>query len=82
MDWFSRHVLAWRLSNTLESTFCLEALDEALAHSQPEIFNTDQGSQFISEASRRGSSGTASRSAWMARGVQPTTCSSSDCGEA
>jgi putative transposase len=50
MDWFSRHVLAWRLSNTLESTFCLEALDEALAHGRPEIFNTDQGSQFTSEA--------------------------------
>lgn len=50
MDWFSRHVLAWRLSNTLESTFCVEALDEALGRNRPEIFNTDQGSQFTSEA--------------------------------
>lgn len=50
MDWFSRHVLAWRLSNTLESTFCVEALDDALARGRPEIFNTDQGSQFTSEA--------------------------------
>jgi putative transposase len=50
MDWHSRHVLAWRLSNTLESTFCLEALEAALARGRPEIFNTDQGSQFTSEA--------------------------------
>ena len=47
MDWASRHVLAWRLSNTLDAGFCTDALDEALArHSTPEIFNTDQGSQF------------------------------------
>jgi putative transposase len=50
MDWYSRYVLAWRLSNQLEGTFCCEALDEALAISQPEIFNTDQGCQFTSEA--------------------------------
>ena len=44
MDWASRHVLAWRLSNTLDAGFCVEALDEALTrHGQPEIFNTDQG---------------------------------------
>jgi putative transposase len=49
MDWYSRHVLAWRLSNTLESTFCLQALDEALSRGLPEIFNTDQGAQFTSE---------------------------------
>ena len=47
MDWASRHVLAWRLSNTLEADFCVEALEEALTrHGKPEIFNTDQGSQF------------------------------------
>ena len=47
MDWASRHVLAWRLSNTLDAGFCTDALDEALArHGTPEIFNTDQGSQF------------------------------------
>lgn len=48
MDWFSRHVLAWRLSNSMEVEFCLEALDEALLGGRPEIFNTDQGSQFTS----------------------------------
>jgi putative transposase len=50
IDWYSRYVLAWRLSNSLDSTFCLEALDEALTHSRPEIFNTDQGVQFTSTA--------------------------------
>jgi putative transposase len=48
IDWFSRYVLSWRLSNTLEGRFCLEALDEALARGRPEVFNTDQGSQFTS----------------------------------
>ncbi len=46
IDWFSRYVLSWRLSNTLEGQFCLEALDEALSLGRPEIFNTDLGSQF------------------------------------
>jgi putative transposase len=50
MDWYSRYVLAWRLSNHLEGTFCCEALDAALTISQPEIFNTDQGCQFTSDA--------------------------------
>jgi len=50
MDWYSRHVLSWRLSNTLDIGFCLEALDEALSVKRPEIFNTDQGSQFTSMA--------------------------------
>jgi len=50
MDWASRLVLAWRLSNTLGADFCVEALEEALArYGRPEIFNTDQGSQFTSE---------------------------------
>ncbi len=48
MDWHSRYVLAWRLSNTLEAGFCAEALEEALTKGQPEVFNTDQGSQFTS----------------------------------
>ena len=48
IDWFSRYVLSWRLSNTLDVGFCLEALDEALSRGKPEIFNTDQGSQFTS----------------------------------
>ena len=51
MDWASRRVLAWRLSNTLDVTFCTEALEEAIMrHGIPEIFNSDQGSQFTSEA--------------------------------
>ena len=49
VDWHSRKVLAWRLSNSMDTTFCVEALKEALAkHGTPEIFNTDQGSQFTS----------------------------------
>lgn len=46
MDWFSRYVLSWRLSNTLEGSFCREALQHALQQATPEIFNSDQGSQF------------------------------------
>jgi len=50
MDWSSRKVLSWRLSNTLDASFCIEALEDAIeAHGVPEIFNTDQGSQFTSE---------------------------------
>jgi len=48
MDWHSRYVLAWRLSKTTEAGFCAEALEEALRQGQPEVFNTDQGSQFTS----------------------------------
>jgi putative transposase len=51
MDWHSRRVLSWRVSNTLDTDFCIEALEEALQRfAAPEIFNTDQGSQFTSEA--------------------------------
>lgn len=51
MDWYSRLVLSWRLSNTLDTTFCVEALEEAFAlYGQPDIFNTDQGSQFTAES--------------------------------
>ena len=50
IDWYSRRVLSWRLSNTLETAFCIEALNEALErHDQPEIFNTDQGAQFTDQ---------------------------------
>jgi len=50
IDWYSRRVLAWRLSNTLEAVFCVDCLEEALQHYDvPEIFNTDQGSQFTSQ---------------------------------
>ncbi len=48
IDWYSRYVLSWRLSNTMDMRFCKEALEEALTKGKPEIFNTDQGSQFTS----------------------------------
>jgi putative transposase len=50
MDWFSRYVLSWELSNSLDVFFCLDALQRALSFGKPEIFNSDQGSQFTSEA--------------------------------
>lgn len=50
MDWFSRYVLSWRLSSSMEQHFCIEALEEALQKGNPDIFNTDQGAQFTSEA--------------------------------
>jgi len=49
MDWFSRYVLAWELSNSMETAFCLQALNRALMRATPDISNTDQGSQFTSE---------------------------------
>ena len=50
IDWFSRYVITWRLSNTLDGAFCLEMLEEALRSGKPEVFNTDQGVQFTAEA--------------------------------
>jgi len=50
IDWYSRYVLAWELSNTMESLFCVSALQRALTKGNPSIFNTDQGAQFTSEA--------------------------------
>lgn len=50
IDWFSRYVLSWQLSNTLDVIFCLNALEDALSKATPEIFNTDQGRQFTSKA--------------------------------
>jgi putative transposase len=50
IDWFSRYVVAWRLSNTLDGSFCLEMLEEALRSGKPEVFNTDQGVQFTAAA--------------------------------
>lgn len=56
MDWRSRYVLAWRVSNTLDVEFCVEALEGALGEHKPMIFNTEQGSQFTSGASPGSSS--------------------------
>jgi len=50
IDWYSRYVLSWQISNTLDTYFCIEALEMALEHGKPKIFNTDQGCQFTSEA--------------------------------
>ena len=50
IDWYSRYVIAWKLSNTLDGSFCLEMLDEALEGGRPEVFNTDQGVQFTAVA--------------------------------
>jgi len=50
IDWYSRYVISWRLSNTLDDDFCVAALEEALSWGKPEIFNTDQGSQFTGDA--------------------------------
>jgi putative transposase len=50
IDWYSRYVINWRLSNTMDSQFCLDMLEEALGMGKPEIFNTDQGPQFTSQA--------------------------------
>ncbi len=53
IDWYSRYVISWRLSNTLDADFCVATLEEALSRGTPEIFNTDQGSQFTGEAFTR-----------------------------
>ena len=50
LDWHSRYVLSWEISNTLDGEFCLTALEQALQQGKPEIFNTDQGSQFTANA--------------------------------
>jgi len=50
LDWFSRYILSWQISNTLDNIFCIKALEKALKHSQPEVFNTDQGVQFTSHS--------------------------------
>jgi putative transposase len=53
IDWYSRYVITWRLSNTLDGSFCLEMLEESLRSGKPEVFNTDQGVQFTAEAFTR-----------------------------
>ena len=82
IDWYSRRVLSWRVSNTLDADFCVEALEAALdRYGNPEIFNTDQGAQFTSEAftgvlaDRRVAIRAVKAAGW-------TTCSSSACGAA
>jgi putative transposase len=81
IDWYSRRVLAWRLSITLSADFCIEALDEALTrHGQPDIFNTDQGCQFTSSDFIDVLRPPRSPSAWTAGAPGGTTSSSSASG--
>ena len=68
MDWFSRYVLAWRTSITLETAFCLEALEQAFEQGRPEIFNNDQGSQFTSTAFTSRLQAAGVRISWDGRG--------------
>ena len=83
MDWYSRRVLSWRVSNTLDSAFCVEALEEALArYGAPEIFNTDQGAQFTSEAFTDVLKTHGVAISMDGKGAGSTTFSSSDCGAA
>ena len=81
MDWFSRFVLSWALSLTMEVGFCIEALKRALRRGRrPDIFNSDQGSQFTSERFPGSWRGDGSRSAWTGADAAWTTFSSSVCG--
>jgi putative transposase len=82
LDWASRRVLSWRVSITMEAAFCVETLRDALVkHGKPEIFNTDQGSQFTG-AAFTGVLADTLRSAWTAKAPGETTCSSGGCGAA
>jgi len=83
MDWATRKVLAWRVSNTMDVVFCIEALREALARfGRPKIFNTDQGSQFTSADFTEVLREAKVRISMEAVGAGWTTCSSSVCGAA
>ena len=75
MDWHSRHVLAWKLSNTMDTSFCVAALEEALGKGRPEIFNTDQGVSSPVRPLPRRCRSRGSRSAWMVRVGTWTTSS-------
>ncbi len=80
IDGFSRYVVAWRLSNTLDGAFCRDMLDEALAAGTPEVFNTDQGVQFTAGAWVERVEAAGVRVSMDVGGGAWTTCSSSACG--
>src|SRR5271168_1841899 len=81
IDWASRAVLSWRLSNTMDSAFCVEALEEALGrYGKPRIFNTDQGAQFTSAAFTGKLEAAESGFRWTGGDVSWTTSSSNLCG--
>src|SRR6476646_757905 len=71
IDWYSRYVIGWRLSNKLDGSFCLEMLEDALRGGRPEVFNTDQGVQFTGAAfpGRRGSGGVVERKGGRGRAL-------------
>jgi putative transposase len=82
MDWATRKVLAWRISNTMDAGFCVEALQDAMArYGKPEIFNTDQGSQFTSHAFTSVLREAEVRISMDGRGAGWTTSSSSVSGD-
>jgi putative transposase len=81
-DWFTRRILAWRLSNTLDTSFCVDAVEEALAqYGSPQIFNNDQGSQFTSAEFTGLLSGNGIAISMDDKGTCATTSSSSASGE-
>ena len=83
LDWFSRRVLSWRLSITMEATFCVETLEDALArHGKPGISTPTKARSSLVRPSLAFSPTTASPSAWMAKEPGETTCSSRGCGKA
>ena len=75
LDWHTRYVLSWRLSNTLDGPFCREALEEALLANTPEIFNTDQGASSRPRLSHVAWSKRVSKSVWMGKVGHLITCS-------
>jgi putative transposase len=82
MDWYSRHVLSWRLSNTLSGAFCLEALEDALADGRARSSTTIRGASLRRVRLRRDWRRAGLSSAWTVGAGPSTTCSSSVCGEA
>lgn len=83
MDWYSRRVLSWRVSTTMDTSFCVDALEEAIEQfGCPEIFNTDQGSQFISDDSNQVLKDIDARIGMDGNGPGSTTYSLNACGEA
>lgn len=82
IDWFSRKVLAWRLSIIMDVSFCIEVVEEAIARfGKPEIFNSDQGSQFTSRAFTTMLIGAGVKISMDGKGAGGTTCSSSASGD-
>ncbi|PID78044.1 MAG: hypothetical protein CSB21_01895 [Deltaproteobacteria bacterium] len=81
MDWFSRYLLSWQLSNILENTFCVDVLEEALNISTPAIFNTDQGSQCTAANFLKPLEEEIFRSAWIQGAVSWIMFLQNACGE-